>query len=116
MRLDNRAEMISKACEMEELSTHIKQINKNADAGTWAEKIACRFRKGEALPVKNSYMYCDTLDMCFFYTKDGKPCVTYAGYVTADCKDMTAGRLVRAFIRAGKVLQNMKKLIEGAEE
>lgn len=83
-------------------------------AQTWAERIAERFRGGRQLPVKNSYMYCDTLDMSFFFGETGTPYMTYAGYVTADSKDITEEKLVEAFRKAGLVLEAMKELAEKA--
>ena len=93
---------------------YIKWIEKKAHAQTWAERIAERFRGGRQLPVKNSYMYCDTLDMSFFFGETGTPYMTYAGYVTADSKDITEEKLVEAFRKAGLVLETMKELVEKA--
>lgn len=90
-----------------------------ADAHTWAEKISVRFRDGrQPRPVKNSYMFCDTLDMCFFYggPQHDIPYMTYAGYVTAGSPDITEDKLVEAFNKAGAVLRIMKRLAEEAGE
>lgn len=67
---------------------------------------------GRQLPVKNSYMYCDTLDMSFFYGETGTPYMTYAGYVTTDSKDIAEEKLLEAFRKAGAVLEAMKELAE----
>lgn len=40
--------------------------------------------------------------------------MTYAGYVTADSKDITEEKLVEAFRKAGLVLEAMKELAEKA--
>lgn len=66
-----QAELIATACKEVGLDGHIKWIEKKAHAQTWAERIAERFRNGRELPVKNSYMYCDTLDMFFFTMRQG---------------------------------------------
>lgn len=109
-----QAELIATACKEAGLDGHIKWIEKKAHAQTWAERIAERFRNGRELPVKNSYMYCDTLDMCFFYNEAGTPYMTYAGYVTADSKDILDGTILEAFRRARQVLSTMKELAEEA--
>ena len=43
---------------------HIKTIQYKKDALTYAEKIAIRF--GVPKVVKNSYMYLDSVDFCFY--------------------------------------------------
>lgn len=114
MTAQKQAELIAAACKKAGLDGHIKWIEKKAHAQTWAERIAERFRGGRQLPVKNSYMYCDTLDMSFFYGETGTPYMTYAGYVTADSKDITEEKLLEAFRKAGQVLEMMKELAEEA--
>lgn len=64
---------------------------------------------GQQLPVKNSYMFCDTLDMCFFYGPGDTPKVAYAGHAGADERDITEGKLVEAFRKADTVLRAMKR-------
>lgn len=109
---ERQAELIAAACKEAELDAHIRWIESKQQADTWAERIAVRF-KGEAqLPVKNSYMFCDTLDMCFFYTPEGIAQVAYAGHATADSPDITEGKLLEAFRKADTVLRLMDKLAE----
>lgn len=113
MTPERQAELISKACKEAGLDSHIRQIERRKDAQTWAEKIAVQFMQaGQQLPVKNSYMFCDTLDMCFFYGPGDTPQVAYAGYTTAGSPDTTEGKLVEAFRKADTVLRLMKKLAE----
>lgn len=107
-----QAELIAAACKEAGLDGHIRWIEGKKQADTWAEKIAMRFKGNNALPVKNSYMFCDTLDMCFFYNEAGMPFMTYAGYVTAESKDITEGKLLEAFLRARQVLSTMRELAE----
>ena len=114
-----QAGAITKACIEAGLDSHITWHNCAADAHTWAEKISVRFRDGrQPSPVKNSYMFCDTLDMCFFYggPQHDIPYMTYAGYVTAGSPDITEDKLVEAFNKAGAVLRIMKRLAEEAGE
>ena len=107
-----QAELLSMACEIAGLNTHIEWIEKKTHARTWAEKIAVRFRFEGTFPVKNTYLYCDTLDMCFFYNEAGTPCVTYAGCASVGSKDFTEERLTKAFKRAQELLNIMKELAE----
>ena len=72
---------IEAACKAANLDAHITRITAKSRAATWAEKIAARFKLDrEDLVVKNSYMYCDALDMCFFFLNGRTPAFAYAGY------------------------------------
>ena len=110
-----QAEFISAACREAGLDGHIEWIEGRKQAHTWAERIAVRFKGNGRLPVKNSYMYCDTLDMCFFYTSQGVPQAAYAGLTAAASKDLEEGKLAEAFRKADTVLRLMKKLAEEAQ-
>lgn len=112
MTPERQAELITTACREVGLDTHIRWIEGKRQAQTWAERIAVRFMGAAQLPVKNSYMFCDTLDMCFFYTPQGVPQVAYAGYAAAASADLAEGKLVEAFRKADTVLRLMKKLAE----
>lgn len=112
MTEQRQAELISAACKEAGLDGHIRWIEVKKQADTWAEKIAVRFKGRNSLPVKNSYMYCDTLDMCFCYNQQGTPIMAYAGYVTVDSPDIAEGKLLEAFRRARQVLSTMKELAE----
>lgn len=114
MTVDKQAELIHKACREYGLDGHVKWIETRKDIQTWAEKIAERFRQNRNIPVKNSYMYCDQLDMCFFYTAWDLPVVTYAGFAGVNDKDITEGQLEQAFRKAREVLEAMRRL--AAEE
>lgn len=110
MTAEQQAELIYQACKEVGLDGHISWIDKKCEAQTWAERIAVRFKGTEQLPVKNSYMYCDKLDMCFFYGPQDTPQMAYAGYVTAASSDITEGKLIEAFRKANTVLQAMQRL------
>ena len=111
MTPERQAELISKACKEAGLDSHIRLIERRKEAQTWAEKIAVQFMQaGQQLPVKNSYMFCDTLDMCFFYGPGDTPEVAYAGHAGADERDITEGKLVEAFRKADAAQRDMKRL------
>lgn len=110
MTREQQAELIQKACREVGLDGHVKMIERRTQANTWPEKTAAAFKGRDPLPVKNSYMYCDTLDMCFFYGPDDIPYMAYAGYVTVESKDIKEGKILEAFKKARQVLGNMKEL------
>ena len=113
MTPEERADCIYRACKANGLDGHIKWIEGRIDANTWAEKIAMRFKCRQEMPVKNSYMFCEKLDMCFFYDEYENACVTYAGYARANSTDLAEDKLVNAFVIAKKVLLDMDRLIKG---
>ena len=78
MTHEEQAEIIAKACGQAGIGSDIRWIENKKQADTWAERIAtdCQFEK--PIPVKSSYMYCNSLDMCFFYDQ-GTPAVAYTG-------------------------------------
>ena len=111
---ENQAKLIVDACKKAGLDGHIHWIDKKKEAGTWSEKIAMRFKNKESLPVKNSYMMCDSLDMCFFYNENGEATMTYSGYTNAGRPDISDGKLVQAFTKANQVLNYMQELMDEA--
>lgn len=95
-----------------DLDAHITRITAKSRAATWAEKIAARFKLDrEDLVVKNSYMYCDALDMCFFFLNGRTPAFAYAGYTVVRSADANGG-LVKAFAKADEVLRYMAEYQE----
>ena len=113
MTVKQQAEAITKACSEAGIDGHIEWHNHKSDAHTWAEKISLSFKNSRrSRPVKNSYMFCDTLDMCFFYggPQNDIPYMTYAGYVTAGSSDIKNDHLIDAFKKADVILQIMERI------
>lgn len=72
-----------KACRVLQLDGHIKEIRYKKDANTYAEKIATQF--GVPKNVKNSYLYLDGVDFCFF--QNGNECdFAISGYIHGNDK------------------------------
>lgn len=55
---------------------------------TMAEHAMTRFGGKASLPRKNSYLYCDSVDACFFYVPTGAPTVTFTARWTYGAKDL----------------------------
>lgn len=102
---------IEKSAKRMNLDYHITEIECKRDLHTWADKIMGRFfRKG--MPVKKSYMMCDTLDMNFFFSKDGIAMYTYSGY--ADDRD-GSDKIIEAFKTANKMRFYMNEYLQERE-
>lgn len=104
------------ACEKLDLCSHITEFNSKKDASTFADKIAINsFYKG--MCVKKSYMYCNSLDMTFFFNRDGKSDFTYAGRYN---KNDTPEKMYEVFKKANELLsamdEEMDKLLKEQEK
>lgn len=102
-------EIASKKCG---LDCHVSFIEKKSQLYTWADKIAGRFFRKQ-MPIKRSYLYCNSLDVDFFFLKDGTAVYTYAGY--ADERDATE-KITDAFYIANKMRREMENAIKGLQE
>lgn len=72
------------ACRELGFDGHIKEIRFKKDASTYAERIVFQFKK-PPLAVKNSYLYLDCVDFCFFENK-GECDFTISGYIHGNDK------------------------------
>ena len=106
---EKQAQILHQVCREMELDGHIKTLNKKSDAHMWTEQRAVQCG-GLCVPVKNSYMYCNALDMCFFFDKGGNASLAYSGVTNVSNTDITRGDLVRAFEFAAKILARMQEL------
>ena len=62
-------EAMHDSCRELGLDSHIKTIVHKKDCHTYAEKIVCNF-KDRPFKVKNSYMFLDGVDFCFYNYKN----------------------------------------------
>lgn len=72
------------ACRELGLDGHIKEIRFKKDASTYAERIVLQFKK-PPLTVKNSYLYLDCVDFCFFENR-GECDFAISGYIHGNDK------------------------------
>ena len=95
------------------LDAHITTLRYKKDLHTWADRILTRFfRKG--MPIKRSYLFCDCLDVDFFFTESGEAAFTYAGY--ADHKECDDEKLLKAMQIAKQMREEMQNVIKIIEE
>lgn len=108
--IEQQTQAMEQAFKQYNLDCHIVYKERKSEFYTWAERIAKMFfRNRKGMPVKNSYMYCNALDMCFFFLEDGTAIYTYAGY--ADKRDATEEKIVNAFRIANKVRTAMEEAL-----
>ncbi len=86
----------------------------SAPPATMAERAMTWWGGRKNTPRKNSYLYCDSVDACFFYTVDGTPTVTITARWTCGAKDLDHMADAAALIKT--MLQAMKEQAEKAEK
>lgn len=90
------------------MDNHTVRFERKTDLVTWADRIIGFFYR-KNMPARRSYMYCNTLDMTFFYLQNGKAVYTYAGQ--ADERD-SGELLIKAFTKAEEIRIEMERAIE----
>lgn len=105
-----QAEAMEKAAKKLNLDAHITILQYKKDLHTWADRILARFFRKD-MPIKRSYLFCDSLDVDFFFTEDGEAAFTYAGY--ADHRELEEDKLIKAMCMAKQMREEMQKNIEG---
>lgn len=87
LTIDQEESALYQAARRLGLDAHITHMERKGDAYTYAEKLMLNsYRKG--MPYKTSYLYCDTVDACFFFDHDGRPAVTISARWTQGAKDL----------------------------
>ena len=101
LKQKKQAEHIETACREAGLGGHVMNFGKNHfKASTEAQKIMMeQFASGKVVPAKTSFMYCDELDMCFFYSASGKACCSYSGITKAGSDKAVLDRMQELYIK-----------------
>jgi hypothetical protein len=104
-----QTEAIERAAKRLNLDTHITYCEYQKDLYNWADRLMKMwYRKG--MPYKRSFLMCDSLDVNFFFMKEGEAAYTYAGY--ADNRDAQEEKIVEAFRIANKMREYMQEEAE----
>lgn len=106
---EQQAEAMRKAAKKLNLDAHITILQYKKDLHTWADRILERFFRKE-MPIKRSYLFCNSLDVDFFFTEDGEATFTYAG--CADHRDLDDEKLIKAIHMAKQMRDEMQRIIE----
>jgi hypothetical protein len=102
-------EAIEKAAKRLSLDSHITYYDFKVNLYTFSDKLMTgNLRRG--MPFKRSFMMCESMDMNFFFNREGEPIYTYAGY--ADNRDATEEKIVNAFRKANKMREYMQEEAE----
>ena len=108
-----KTNILEQACKECGLDRHIKVLELKCHATTLPEKRANEHRKMHSkMPVKSTFMYCDGLDMTFFFDRQNKACVSFFGWARDGGKDLAEGKLQEAFVKAGQMVETMQRLMD----
>ena len=99
----------ARACGMD---GHIDVATAQANLGTQAEMMMGRFGSGR-MPHKNSYLYLDSVDACFYISRGRANC-TFTARWFSESKDLD--RLAEAGALVKKMLQEMQRRIDAVGE
>lgn len=100
---------IEEACKEAGLGGHVTWFSDSIKPTTHATSMAADILRKKNFPAKCSFMFCDELDMCFFYSQDGIARVTFSGETKAGSEDIRHN-IIMAFKTAEKVLDIMQDL------
>lgn len=81
---EQQKSMLHRAARSSNMDGHIV----TTPPATMAERAMTRFGGKASTPRKNSYLYCDSVDACFFYGPTGAPTVTFTARWTYGAKDL----------------------------
>lgn len=98
---EQQISMLQRAARASNMDGHITA----APPTTMAERGMTYFGGRKNTPRKNSYLYCDSVDACFFYGPTDAPTVTFTARWTYGAKDLD--RLGEAANLIKTMLHNM---------
>lgn len=107
--LKKQAEYMKAACKEAGIGGHAVLFAGGIKPTTEAQKIAAEIVGKKEFLAKISFMYCDELDMCFFYDQTGAARMSYSGVTKAGSDDIRHN-LVMAFKTAEIILDKMQEL------
>lgn len=110
--LKKQAEYIKTACQEAGIGGHTILFSGSIKPTTPAQKIVAEIVGKDEFLAKISFMYCDELDMCFFYDQTGAARMSYSGATKAGSDDIRHN-LVMAFKTAEIILDKMQELSTG---
>ena len=103
---EQKSEIIHKSARACGLDGHIVVADKQSNLYTYAEKFMGKMSHYKN-PHKNSYLYCDSVDACFFIERDIAN-VTFTARWYAGSKDLNISHMEKTVITINKMLETMQ--------
>ncbi len=108
---EQRINILHDSCRECGLDGHIVVAEKKSDLQTVAEKALGWLGWYKNIPHKNSYLYMDSVDTCFYITKTNNASVIFTARWSAGSKDLDIARLEKATVIMNKMLETMQSKI-----
>ena len=103
---DDQAILLHDAARLCGMDGHIQTVGSTA-----AEKIMLYFGGKKNTPRKMSYLYCDSVDACFYFSNN-KPCCVITARWFAGAKDLTDDKMLTAVSQIRDMLTKMQELTD----
>jgi len=109
LTVEQKANLLHDAARLTGLDSHIY----DGKPQTAAEHLMVRTGGLKDEPRKNSYLFCDTVDACFYY--NGKrACCTFTARWFAGAADLEPVKIAKAMQIVSDMLENMQRLADEA--
>lgn len=105
---EKQAQLLHDAAVMTGLDAHVK----TTALSTAAEKIMQLFGGSKNTPRKTSFLFCDSVDACFYYNSFDSACVTFTARWYAGAKDLEGDRPNETAKIIRTMLNNMQALVD----
>lgn len=105
---DQRIKILHDSCRECGIDGHIVVAEKKSDLHTVAEKALGWLGWYKNIPHKNSYLYMDSVDACFFISKNNYANVTFAARWSVGSKDLDIEKFETAIMIINKMLETMQ--------
>lgn len=111
LTLDQKVKIIHDSARECNLDCHVEIAEKKSELYTLAEKGMGMFGWYKNMPHKNSYLYFDSVDACFYISESDQACVVFSAKWNVGSKDLSIGRFEKALIVINKMLETMQSKI-----
>lgn len=108
LTLEQREQIIHESCRECGLDSHVRVSEKKSDLQTVANKALGWLGWYKNVAYKDSYLYMDSVDACFFISQNNVANVIFNARWSVGSKDLDIERMEKAVIIINKMLETMQ--------
>jgi hypothetical protein len=108
LTLDQKIQIIHDGARECSLDGHVAVAEKKSELSTLAEKGMGMFDWYKSISHKNSYLYFDSVDACFYISDNNRACVIFSAKWIVGSKDLSIERFEKAIANINKMLETMQ--------
>lgn len=113
---EQRAMIIHDAARECGMDGHIVHAENKKCLHTMAQKAMGELGYYKGMPHKESYLYMDSVDSCFYISANDKACMTFTARWFAGSRDIDGENLPKALELCNKMLNTMQRMIDELKE